>query len=152
MALPDTGVYGRIKRWQQYAKDRNLTPGQAMLMPFGYVPPGSDGSFSGGGGAGPTAVQDLTDQAKAQAAEAAKAAAPADNHGAVLRELARHRTQMMIRNTNGRSGSLLGIGTSSFRSSSGGAASSMSFNGPVAASSTYGLQALRSINSRSRIR
>lgn len=59
---------------------------------------------------GLTMTQDADAAGRTQAKDALAAAAPPDTYGAVLRELARARTQMMIRNTNGRAGSLLGIG------------------------------------------
>jgi hypothetical protein len=77
----------------------------------GYRPAGGEGGQLPGNTSGIAAVNDLTAQAKGQAKDAIAAAIP-DNYGAVLRELARSRTQMMIRDTNGIRGSESGAGTS----------------------------------------
>jgi hypothetical protein len=69
------------------------------------------------------AITNLPETKAANDAAKAAAGAPADTYGAVLRELARARTQKMIRDTNGRSGSLLGIGTGDQATYAGGIAS-----------------------------
>ncbi len=89
------------------------TPSIGPVDPNWWKGPASGpGSFTGGGGTGLTTVADITDKAKQQSKDAISAAIP-DDEAAVLRALARARTQMMIRASNGQAGSVSGAGISS---------------------------------------
>jgi len=74
----------------------------------------SPGSFAGGGTAGGKAVDEATANAKTGAKEQAALTAPPDTYDATLREIARANTQLQMSATNGRAGSVLGIGTDNY--------------------------------------
>jgi hypothetical protein len=87
------------------------------------------------------AFLDMADKAQKDGATAAKeaaaAATPPDLYDATLREVARANTQLQMTATNGRAGSVLGIGTDSYTSAQANAA-----NNRITGDPRYGRQTI----------